>query len=380
MSDDQQRALRRDRLAVTVSFFAYGVIAGVWAARIPSVQAARGLSVGVLGAALLTPAAGSVAALPVAGGLVARHGSRTVLLGSAACFCAVSPLLAWAPGLGGFVAALAVFGASAAVLDVVVNVRGVQVEHRYGRSVLTGMHAAWSLGAFAGTGVGAAAAAGGLSPGWTLLAAAVAVLAVLTVCARRYGAERAADTGPAFALPDRATVVVGLVVFASTFVEAAAGDWSAVYLHRSVGASLPVAATGFAAFSVAMVAGRLGGDALVDRFGPVRTARWPAAVGAVALAAGLATGRLGPALAGFALAGLGTAVLFPLGVAAAGRRTDDPARAVAGAVTVGYLGWLTAPGVIGSVSGATSLSAGLGLAAFVLAAGAVLARSLRRAP
>ncbi|MGH3421573.1 MAG: hypothetical protein ACRDOD_18520 [Streptosporangiaceae bacterium] len=157
------RELRRERLAVTAAFFGFGVLPGVWAARIPSVQDARGLSVGVLGAALIAPAASAIAAIPAAGGVASRIGRRAVFRAALMALCVSAPLLAWAPGLTGFVVALLVWGASSGALDVALNAEAVDIQQRYGRSVLTGMHAFWSLGAFAGAGLAAAAAAAAAS-------------------------------------------------------------------------------------------------------------------------------------------------------------------------------------------------------------------------
>lgn len=375
-------SLRARRVAVTGGFFAYAAMPGVWAARIPTVQDERNLSVGVLGACLLTPAIGAVAALPAAGASVSRWGRRQVMVAAAVVMALSLPLLAAAPGISGFVFALAVFGASGAVLDVALNVEAVAVESSYGRSLLTGMHGAWSLGAFAGTGIGVASAAAHVRPLAAFVVTAVAALVALLVCARKVADARSesAAAAPVFALPSRRTIRLGLLVFCSLFVEAAAADWSAVFLHRSVGLSVAAAGFGFGVFSVSMVTGRLLGDRLVDRVGPVQTVRWPAIVGAIGLAVGVATRSAVPALLGFLLAGAGTAVLFPLAMTAAGADAVDSARAIAAAATVGYLGWVLAPGVIGGIASALSLPVAVGSAAVFLALAAALSGTLRSVP
>lgn len=369
---------RRRRVAVTVGFFAYAVLPGTWAARVPSVQDARQLSVGVLGLCLLTPAIGAVTALPPAGALVSRWGLRSVFAVSAVVMAGALPLLAAAPGIGGFVAALAVFGAAGATLDVALNVEGVAVEAVYQRSLLAGMHGFWSLGALAGTGIGAGTAAAGISPSDGFAVTAGAVVVTLLGCGSTLSAERSAPEGPVLVWPDRRTLRVGLIVFCSLFVEATAADWSAVFLHRSVGASLATAPSAFAAFSAAMVAGRFTGDRLVDRVGAVAATRWPAVAGAVMLLLGVVTGQFALCLAGFFVAGAGTAILFPMAMVAAGQDAADPARAIAASATVGYLGWVIAPGLIGGVAALVSLPAAVSLAAVVLFLAAALAGTLGR--
>jgi fucose permease len=369
------RPLARRRWANTAGFFLYALMPGVWAVRIPSVQDARHLSVGVLGACLLAPAVGAVVAMPLAGSLVARWGSRRAVRASAVVMAVALPLLAVAPTVLGFVVALAVFGAAAATLDVALNVQAVDVESSYGRSLMSGMHAAWSLGALAGTGVGAATAAAHVRPSVALFVTAlVAGPGLLWVAGAL--ADVAAPSSGAFAMPDRRTALLGMLVFCSLFVEATAGDWSAVYLHRSVGVSLAAAGAGFATFSAAMIGGRLVGDRVVDRVGPVAATRWPALAGAVAMIVAVSTQTVAASLVGFFLAGAGTAILFPMAMVAAGRDRDDAARAIAGAATVGYLGWVVAPGLIGAVAAAVSLPVAVGISAGFLALAAILAGTL----
>lgn len=372
--------LRERRIAVTAGFFVYALLPGVWASRIPAVQDARNLSVGLLGVCLLAPAVGAVAALPAAGALVAHWGRRRVFECAAVAMAAALPLLSSAPGVAGFVVSLGVFGAAGATLDVALNVEAVDVEQRYERSLMSGMHASWSIGAFAGTGIGIVTAALGVPVTIAFLAVGIIDGVALLSCARHLSTQRAGRTGPVFARPSGRTMRIGLFVFCSLFVESAAADWSAVYLHRSTGMALSAAGVGFAAFAAAMVIGRLAGDRIVDRVGPVQAVRWPAAAGAATLLVAVATQAAVPGVLGFLVAGAGTALLFPMAMVAAGRDDGEPAQAIASAATVGYLGWLLAPAMIGGIASVTSLSVGVGTAAAFLAVASASAGILRPQP
>ena len=363
------------RLALTGGFFAYAVLPGVWAARVPSVQDGRALSVGALGLCLLTPAIGAVIALPVAGALVSRFGRRSVFAIAALVMAVALPLLSAAPGIVGFVAALAMFGAGGATMDVALNVEAVAVEAAYGRSLMAGLHGCWSLGALAGTGIGAGTAAAGVPTTTSFALTAVVAAAPLLACSAAMSADASPHPQPALAWPGRRTLRIGLIVFCSLFMETAAADWGAVFLHRSVGASLAVASSAFAAFAAAMVLGRFTGDRLVDRIGPVLATRWPALAGALVLVVAVATRNLALCVIAFFVAGAGTAILFPMGMVAAGRE-EDPARAIAATATVGYLGWVCAPGVIGGIAAALSLPVAVGTAALALGLAAALAGTL----
>ena len=367
------------RVALTAGFFAYAVLPGVWAARVPSVQDARNLSVGALGLCLLTPAIGAVVALPVAGAVVSRWGRRSVFATAAVVMAVALPLLSAAPGVAGFVVALSMFGASGATMDVALNVEAVSVETAYGRSLMAGLHGCWSLGALAGTGIGAVTAAAHAPLSASFAVTALVVVVPLLASSAAMSSERAPHPEPALAWPTRRTLRIGLIVFCSLFMETAAADWGAVFLHRSVGSSVATASSAFAAFAAAMVAGRFTGDRLVDRVGPVGATRWPALAGAVMLVLAVATRDLGLCVVAFFVAGAGTAILFPMGMVAAGRE-EDPARAIAATATVGYLGWVSAPGVIGGIAAALSLPVAIGTAALALGLAAALAGTLAPAP
>ena len=159
--------------------------------------------------------------------------------------------------------------------------------------------------------------------------------------------------------------------------EGSAGDWSAVYLHVNLGSSAAVAAVALGAFSVTMAAGRVAGDRLAARFGPVRLVRTSGLVAGFGLAAGLLVGTPAAAIAGFALLGLGLAGIFPQIVSAAARL--DPGHAghnIGRIAAVAYSGLLTGPVAIGAIASGVGLRDALlvpaALALVVTAAAGVL--------
>src|SRR5262249_15149867 len=156
--------------------------------------------------------------------------------------------------------------------------------------------------------------------------------------------------------------------------EGAMGDWSAVYLHDGLGTSAATAALGFAGFSLAMAAGRGGGDALVRRLGAERTLRWSALVAAVGLAAALAVASLSAGIVGLGLVGLGIANVIPILFSAAGRIPHvQPGMGLAAVATAGYAGFLTGPPVIGFVADLGGIGMGLAIVSALCALVALLA-------
>ncbi|MGW1290912.1 MFS transporter, partial [Streptomyces sp. NPDC002586] len=129
----------------------------------------------------------------------------------------------------------------------------------------------------------------------------------------------------------------------------------------------------YAAYSGAMAAGRLLGDRLVARFGPVTVVRTGGALAAVGLGAGTAAGSVPMALAGWAALGLGLSIAVPSLITAAGR--GGP-RAVGTVAATGYLGLLAGPAVIGLLASLVTVPVALSLPVLLAA---VVAAASRRA-
>jgi MFS family permease len=371
--------VRTARWAVAAMFLVNGALLANWVARIPAVQQRLGLSAGALGIALLGMAIGALAAFPVTGLLIAHYGSRRVTTGAALVYCAAVPLPGLAPSLPLLMVALIALGAGNGAMDVAMNAQGVAVEARYGRPIMSSFHGLWSVGGFAGALVGGVAAGAGIAPFPHLLGAAV-VLVIAALIASRWLLPVAADAhsgAPAFARPTRALLGLGVVAFCSALGEGAMADWSAVYLHTSLATSAAFAAAGYAGFSLAMTAGRLSGDRLTHRFGPVVLVRAGGLLAAVGLGVALVVGRAGPAVAGFALVGAGLSLVAPLVYSRAGRTPGvSAAAALAAVATMGYTGFLLGPPIIGAVAQALSLRDALGIIVLLGLAIAALARNV----
>ncbi len=366
--------------AVTAMFALNGVLFGAWASRIPAFVDRFDLDSGELGFLLLFIAFGSILSFPLAGTLSDRIGAAglTRWLGA---LCAVAlcllPLAPIVPVLG---VLLFLYGAVMGSLDVSMNAWAAEVERKMGRSVMSSFHAMFSVGAGAGSLSGYAAVELGLTPLWHfglvgLGTGALALwFAVIPWESRR--TERTAR-GSVFAIPKGVLALVGIIALCSSVGEGAVADWSAIFLKTVVGVSEAQAALGFAVFNTTMVAMRLLGDQVIRRLGPVRSARLCGVTGTVGTLLAVLGGGLVPAMAGFALMGVGFAVVMPL---AFSRAANDPAvspgRAIASVATLGYGGFLAGPPVIGFVAAQTSLPFALGLIAPLSALIALLAGSL----
>ena len=168
------------------------------------------------------------------------------------------------------------------------------------------------------------------------------------------------------------------MAFCSFLAEGASGDWSALYLHRSLGTSPPVAATAYAAFSIAMALGRLNGDWLTARLGAIVVLRFGGGLAAIGLAAALVFGQPTVAIVGFGLVGLGLANIVPTLFSAAGRsRSSAPRVAIAAVAFAGYSGIVAGPPLIGFAAQAFTLTRALVIVVACCVLIAVLAPMVR---
>jgi MFS family permease len=361
------------RSAIAVVFFTHGVLFATWASRIPDVKQRLVLSEATLGFALLALGLGTFAALPCVAWLIARFGGPRLAVTSAlACFVAL-PLAGLAPSFPPLCAALALFGAALGSLDVAMNAEAVRLERAAGRSIMSSFHGLWSAGGVVGAGVGGGFAARA-EPPWAHFMAVCGVLAVVVFLVNAsawHEPPPIVRRAPALAWPSGPVVAIGLVGACGAVVEGGIADWSGVYL-RDVLASAPgFAALGFAAFSLAMMAGRFAGDRLIDRFGRRTLLRSGALASGCAIAAALLWGQPSAALLAFVVAGLGVSVVFPIAFGMAGDSGAEPGHAIAAVATMAYGGGLLGPPIIGFVAGAASLEWALGLlvlASFAIAA------------
>ncbi len=381
------------RAAVTIVFAMLGVSEGTWAARIPAIKADLHLTPGMLGLALLGPALGCVIAMPAAGAVLASVAPRRISQLSLIVLCGLLPLTTVAGSTLQLFFVLAGWGAGIGVLDVAMNTEAAAVQDQLGRRLMSGFHGAYSVGGLVGAGLGAIAAAAGVGARATFVIASVVMVVAGLAGSQAFAARPAhhaptpagaAQPGPR-ARPHRwpkwswTLVALGAISFASFLGEGSATNWSAVYLHSSLGASPAVAALGFTMFASAMAAGRLSGDWLASRAGPVRLVRLSAGVATVGFGGALLIGQLWSGLAGYALLGAGLSVVVPLaftGAAGLGR----PGPNLAMVTTCGYLGSLAGPPIIGGLADLSSLPVALGFVVVLAGLITLLAGVVRPRP
>ncbi|MFZ4159148.1 MFS transporter [Streptomyces griseoincarnatus] len=399
-----ERSLLGARVATYVYFVLCGTLMGAWVVHIPAAEERVGISHATLGGLLVLLGLGAFAGMQVAGPLTDRLGAR-VVVPATAVLCGASLVL---PGLAGgpwsLAGALLVFGACNGALDVSMNAHAVHVEKAYGRPVMSGFHATFSVGGVLAALVAAGATSAGVGPvammaaigGVSIVIALSSVPALMPAASVAPADEGSGDDEEFDASSDatgasRASAVrrgttrrVWLLAVLALMVmlcEGAANDWSALHLRDVLGASTSTAAFAYGTFAAAMTTGRLLADRLVARFGSMAVLRH----GAATAAAGITLVALGPwmwaAFAGWALFGLGLAGAVPQLLSAAGHA--DPAAAGANVSRVaglGYVGMLAGPAVIGWLTHLVDLNHAFVLLTLLCVTTAVGAGVLRAEP
>ena len=372
--------VRRARIGVAVIFALHGAIVGTFATRIPWLADHLDTNPGGLGLALLFGAVGAMVAMPFAGRITHRYDIRTVTRVFMVLWCLSIILPPFAPNLPVFAATLFLYGATAGMADVAMNAQGVAVEQRVGRSIMSGLHGMWSLGGLIASGFGVLAASLNVDARvhFTVVAVTLAIVSVFMSGLLLHDHPSSDEDMPAFALPPKPVILIALVAFAAVFGEGASADWAAVYLTDVAHAAPGLAAVAFSGFAATMAITRLVGDRVVDRLGPVRTVRiggTAATIGALTVAAARTPAL---AIAGFALIGVGVAVVVPLAFTAAGNAGSRPGQQIAGVATIAYGAGLIAPASIGGIAHATSLSVSFMVVAALSAMIVLGAGTLRR--
>ncbi|MBA2895053.1 MFS family permease [Nonomuraea soli] len=381
--------IKRARLGVFGYFFLLGLMVGFWAAGLPSLNQRLQLGEGRLGVVLLLVSFGALGSMLIAGQLVDRLSSRRMSQ-VAAPLCALALLgPALAPDYVTLMVSAVVLGLGIGVVEVAINTHSVEVEHQYGRPIISAFHGTWSLGGAVGGAITSIALGLGADP-QTLLVSAALVIPLLfltlvgTLLPPPEPAAEQEGEGNGRRIPWGLVLILGVAAFAAHLSEGAAMDWTGLHSSNILGVDPAIAPIAFTIFSTAMTVVRFVGDPVRARLGNVTT---------VGLAGAIATGGyvlvlLSPVFGGVALAwigwgltGVGLATVIPVLFSAVGASGGSVGKALALLTAFGYTGLLMGPAVLGFVAEATSLRISLIIPA-VFAAIIALAGvpALRRLP
>ena len=330
-------------------FTVFGMIMGSWAGRIPAMAERVHVSHSALSMVLLCGGLGAVLSYPISSRMMGSLGARKTMLFSGMALLAVLIAIGAAPTVPLLMMAVLSLGITASTFDVAVNSAATKREKQTGKSELSKLHGLGCAGGLAGATLGSVMASLHIAPvtHFVMLAGPLALALYFG-----YSQLEADDAGEAvekksFSLPRGPLLFLGAIGFLGSMAEGSIADWSGVFLKEHFGASDGLAPLALSSFSVMMLLARLVGDRLKARYG----ARPLVTSGSMLGAAGLFFAVLSPnawfALFGFAVAGMGMALVFPFVFSAAG--AQGPV-ALAGVASMAYSGSLMGPTVIGAIA------------------------------
>jgi len=335
--------------AVATIFAIAGAVFGSWASRIPSLKNQLGIEPAELGGVLLVLAMASVLSFPISGRWIDIYGPAKVTRYLALSTLITLVLISFATSLWGLALCVAFFGASLGALDVSMNGWGAEIERQGSKSIMSSLHAYWSLFAGLGGAFGFAAIHFELSvlEHFMIVGLFMGVLAIPSSRVN-WGGSAIQEGSPVFAWPKKHLLFVGFLMFGAALAEGAVADWAAIFVIERFHITEAIALSSFVIFSFAMFVSRMFADGLVDRYGAVSVC----CIGGCLATAGIGMILLVPdfriALMGFLLLGLGLAPVFPLGCARAANDSHvTPGQGLASVATLGYGGIMLGPAVIG---------------------------------
>ncbi len=350
-------ANRRYRISVSAFFFIAGLTFATWASRIPDIKNKLQLSDGGLGTVLFALPLGLMTSLPVSAYMVSNFGSRKMMLTASITYPAILISLGLVNTSWQLAFALFFFGLIGNLFNISVNTQAVGVEALYGRSIMASFHGLWSLAGFSGATIGTLIISLGFVPYTHFIIIFFTALVLVLLC---YGDTlphtNPSSSAPIFAIPDSSLLKLGILAFFCLVCEGTMFDWSGVYFEKIVKAPKQFTTIGYVAFMSSMAGGRFAGDWLANRFGKKVMLQVSGILIAIGLSVSIIFTGLVTATVGFLLVGMGVSSVVPLVYGEAGRSTTmSPGAALAAVSTIGFLGFLIGPPMIGFIAQATNL-------------------------
>lgn len=357
------------RLSVSSAFFLHGLCFSSWGARIPAIQEKLALSEAQLGTVLFALPVGSLLSMPASAYLVNRFGSRSVLIFGLLFYSLALTTLGMANSIFQLTGLLILFGFVSNFVNVSGNTQGIDLEILYKKTIMSSLHGLWSAAGFVGAALSAVMISLDVIPLWHFTCVLTIVLVTVLFSHKhllRDQKKAIASARPKFVLPNKQLVGLGVISFCCMLCEGAMFDWGSVYFKKVLGAEGGWVSAGYVAFMTTMASSRFFADNVREKYGLKKILLF----GGVIIFSGFMTSVLFPTILmsvlGFLLIGVGVSGIVPLVISEAGKTTTMSASsAIASVSTIGFLGFLVGPPVVGWVAGATSLRVSFAVVAVI---------------
>lgn len=348
--------------AVGLVFAINSFMFGNWAARIPDVKDRLNLSEAQLGIALLGLSVGAMISMPFMGWLLSKRGAGhlSYLFVILYCLAMVPPVMA--TSLFWLTFFLVLVGLTNGATDIAMNAAAAAVEKKHKVSIMSTSHGMWSMGSMAGAGIAGYIAQKEINhPLHMAVASGVMIILAVSLITTLSKIRDENPGGKSFILPKGPILVLALITFCILIAEGSIADWSAVFIKNTTQGNKMQAALGYAGFSLAMTLGRFYGDSVIPKYGKGTILKVCGIIATIGLASAIVISNPVPAILGFTVAGLGFSLMIPvLFSAAATVKGVAPGTGIAMVATLGYVGFLIGPPVIGFIAEKANLNYGLG--------------------
>jgi MFS family permease len=346
------------RLAVTVFFFVSGFVYANWASSIPHLQQKLHLTDAALGTLLISLPAGLMLTMPLSAWLIGKYKSRNIVLGGAILYVLLLSCIGFADKVWQMAVILFAFGASRNLFNISINTQSIGVQQLYQKSIIASFHGVWSIASLVGAAFASILISLGAMPEFRLvLVTGLSLVLIVIFWGNTLETSANADAKkPAFALPDKSLLNLGLIAFCCMLCEGTMSDWSGIYLSKELHLSKGYVNMGYVAYLGCMTSGRLLGDWLANQLGNKKLLLMSSlllGLGALLIAS---FHSLVPAIIGFMLCGFGVSCVVPFLFSHAGKSASmSSGVAIAAVSTIGYLGFLIGPPLIGFLSSVIGL-------------------------
>ncbi len=351
------------RISVTYIFFILGALSGNWITRIPDVKANFALSKGTLGLVLTGAPLGAVLIMLIVGKLISIYGSKRMTIVGTLMYHITLPLIFLMPNYIVLWVFLLFVGVGTTIMDISMNSQGVEIERILGTSIMSSLHAFFSIGGVVGSVMGGIFVTLKIDPKIHLLIVSLLFLP-FTIISFKY--LRTEKLQPVYykdnkrisnrqMFTSKTIWMLGIIAFIAVLGEMMMSDWSVLYLLEFNTNEANIAALGFSVFSLFMTLGRLSGDAISNRISSDKIIQICSLIASGGIFIAISTTNLIITFIGFALLGIGLSIMVPIVFKIAGNNSNiEIGSGIAGVGFFAYLAGFIEPIFIGQVADFTS--------------------------
>ena len=357
----KQSYLNRVRLATSLFFFGMGFCFATWASRIPDIKSMLQLSEAGLGTLLFALPLGQLVGMPFSGRIVAKYGSRTIVIMALPIYAFCLTLLGLATVKWQLALGLFLFGFFGNFCNIAVNTQGVYTQQLFEKPIMGSFHGSWSLAGFFGAVTSLFMLALELTPYQHFVVAFIFTLLIVLfnykfIIKAKVKKKGEQETYSFIKNPDMTLIWLGIVCFCGMASEGVMFDWSGVYFKEIIKAPGALVVLGYTTFMISMASGRFLSDILVRKYG----ARKVLMTSGIIISCGLYTAVLFPYLIpctiAFMMVGFGVSNVVPIIISVAGKNEKVPTSIALTIVSsISFLGFLMGPPLIGFIAELTSL-------------------------